>query len=166
MKIGIISDSHDNIWALEKALNMLEKEKIEVLLHCGDLCAPFIVIQLDDFAEKLNIPVHIIFGNIDDQHVTPKMAGESKHVKHHGQLAELEIDGCKIAMEHYPKLSEALALSGKYDLVIHGHTHEKREEQKGKTLLLNPGEIMGRKGERTFAIYDTKARKAKFFVVE
>jgi uncharacterized protein len=151
MKIGIISDSHDNIWNLARAFVELKKHGIETLLHCGDLCAPFMIAEL----EKLGVPVHVVFGNIDDRYYTPLLASKSKLLKHHGEIAELEIDGKRIAVTHYPHFAEGLAATGKYDAVFHGHTHDKYKDKIGKALICNPGEIMGRKGKPTFAVYDT-----------
>ena len=68
MKIAVLSDVHDNIWHLEKALNKLAelgdqgKIKIEVLLFLGDFCAPF---SLKQIADAFSGPIHCIPGNND-----------------------------------------------------------------------------------------------------
>ena len=41
MKIGILSDIHDNIWNLRAALEGLGEA--DALICCGDLCSPFVV---------------------------------------------------------------------------------------------------------------------------
>ena len=64
MKIGIISDSHDNIWNLNRVLKELKTLKVESLIHCGDFSAPFVLKELD----MLGIPVHGVFGNVDSDH--------------------------------------------------------------------------------------------------
>jgi len=152
MLIGIISDSHDNIWNLEKVIRKLREHKVEAVIHCGDLCAPFIVAEL----EKIGVPVHVVFGNIDDRQMTPELCEKSDLVQHYGELAELMLGDKKIAVTHLPNNAESLANSGKYDIVFHGHTHLKRNELIKKTLLVNPGEIMGRLGKPSYAIYDTE----------
>jgi len=40
MKVGILSDSHDNLALLKQALDILEKEKVDLILHAGDYVAP------------------------------------------------------------------------------------------------------------------------------
>jgi predicted phosphodiesterase len=69
-------------------------------------------------------------------------------------MAEIEIHGRKIAVNHFPHIARPLALAGVYDAVFYGHDHTAGKELAGKTLLLNPGEVMGRFGTSTFASYD------------
>ncbi|MFW6128541.1 MAG: metallophosphoesterase family protein, partial [Halobacteriota archaeon] len=47
----------------------------------------------------------------------------------------------KIALFHgeFREIPEALAQSGKYDIVFYGHSHRFEESHFGDTLLLNPG---------------------------
>ena len=44
MKIAVFSDTHDNIWKLERALGLMKNA--DVLIHCGDLCSPFVMKRL------------------------------------------------------------------------------------------------------------------------
>jgi hypothetical protein len=83
-----------------------------------------------------------------------QVASGTDWIKLHGELAELELHGRKIAVNHYPEIGRALANSGSYDLVCYGHDHAAHEETVAKTLLLNPGEIMGLNGRRTFVKID------------
>jgi len=64
-------------------------------------------------------------------------------------------------MTHYPSIARTLAQSGSYDLVCHGHDHTRAITRVGKTLLLNPGEVMGRFGVRSYAIYDPESRNVE-----
>ena len=159
MKIGLISDTHDRIENLNQTIKILKKEKVAELIHCGDLTSPFMVKELTKFPGE----VHCVFGNIDDRHTTTILALKTKNVKLYGDYSELNLSGKKIAFTHFPFFAEALALSGKYDAVFYGHTHEKQKEIKGKTLLVNPGELAGVKNKPSFAIYDTKKNIIKFF---
>ncbi|MCB0152317.1 MAG: metallophosphoesterase family protein, partial [Caldilineaceae bacterium] len=61
-KIAVFSDSHDQIASLTKALDHANAAGAEVLLHCGDLCAPF---MLNLLGEKFAGPIHVVFGNND-----------------------------------------------------------------------------------------------------
>ena len=152
-----MSDSHDNIRNLNKAIELLQERKVKVLIHCGDLCAPFMLDEL----KKFNGEVHLVFGNIDDNYLTPKKAYELG-INFHGYLGELEIENKKIAFLHNPIFAEALAFHGKYDAVFYGHTHKKKEELVKRCLLVNPGEIMGRLGKPSFAVYDIESEKVEF----
>lgn len=150
MKIGIISDTHDHIELTRKALQKIEELGCAVLIHCGDFCAPFMIKELAEFSGE----VHCCFGNTNDKPTSEKVAKE-EGVNLYGDIGEIEMDGKKIVFNHFPEKAEELAASGKYDLVLHGHTHETRQEKVGDTWLINPGEIMGWRGASTFAIYDT-----------
>lgn len=153
MRVGLVSDSHDDEDALRAALE--ELGDVDEVIHAGDLCAPFIV-QLLDEVEK---PVHCVFGNIDDRHLTTKVAADAEHVTLHGNEADLSLNGEDVYVTHFPDVAEIAAKSGEYDLVVHGHTHEQREKQFGDTLLVNPGEILGRQERRGYAVYETKRGK-------
>ena len=160
MKVAILSDVHDNIWKLETLLESLEAD---TLIFCGDFCAPFTLAQI---AEGFAGPVHVVFGNNDgDQFLLSRVAGNHPHVVLHGDFAELELAGRQVAVTHYPQIGEALARGGVYDLVCHGHSHERVVEQVGKTLRVNPGEVMGRFGLSTYALYDTTLGQAQIVEV-
>lgn len=160
MQIAILSDIHDNIWKLETLLADLQAD---ALIFCGDFCAPFTLAQI---AESFAAPIHSVFGNNDgDQFLLAKVAGDFPHVRLYGDYAELRVDARQIAVTHYPELGRALAVSETFDLVCHGHSHERIIEQHGRTLRVNPGEVMGRFGLSTYAIYDTSAHQARVLQV-
>jgi putative phosphoesterase len=160
MRIAILSDIHDNIWRLETLLAALEAE---ALIFCGDFCAPFTLAQI---AEGFAGQVHVVFGNNDgDQFLLRQVSDNFGHVTLHGDFAELEFEGRSVAVTHYPQIGKALARGGVYDLVCHGHSHERLVEREDKTLRVNPGEVMGRFGLSTFAMYDTDAGEAEIVEV-
>lgn len=153
MKVAVISDIHDQLGNLERALRLVRESGAGVLLFLGDLCAPFTLVQL---AEGFAGPVHVVFGNNDgDTFQITQVAGKYPQVTLHGQLAELEIDGRRLALNHYPAIARRLAESGAYDAVFSGHDHRRYQHQIGKTLWANPGEIMGRYGQPGFGLYET-----------
>ena len=153
MKIVIISDSHDNIWKLAEAMPHLAGA--DVVLHCGDLISPFMIKRLSEGLG--DIPVHLVWGNNDgDKSLVTQLAEVAGSITVHGDSAFLEIDGIKIAINHYPENARKEAELGKFDLVCYGHDHTANQEWVGETLLLNPGELMGMNGPSTFAIFDTK----------
>ncbi|MFA5021806.1 MAG: metallophosphoesterase family protein [Patescibacteria group bacterium] len=164
MLIAIVSDSHDNIPNIEKFLAWVNKNKIELIIHCGDLAAPTIITEVLD--PNFNGPIHFIHGNVADRELSEQFAKESKHAICHGDLGKLKIDGKKIVFCHYPKQAEELAKTGKYDLVFYGHNHTPWEKQIGQTRLLNPGTLAGMFNKATFAVYDTKTAKAQLILLE
>jgi uncharacterized protein len=168
MQLGILSDIHDHLHHLEPAIGFLN-EQTDVLLCCGDLCSPFVIDQL----QKYRNAVHIVFGNNDADlfRITRK---SNDRVQVHGELLEVQLDGCRVGMNHYDNIAAGLSRSGLYDLVCYGHNHRFRFEQHGGTAALNPGAIMGAAFgpggwepiAPTFATFDTKTAEAKLFRIE
>ncbi len=162
MRIAICSDIHDNIWKLEAALPGMNEAN--VLIFCGDFCAPFTLTQLGRGFEG---PVHAVLGNNDgDQRLLLTKAEEVGNVELHGQFTELELGGLRVAVTHYPDIARGLAAGDRYDVVCYGHDHTLHEERVGGTLLVNPGEIMGRFGRSTYMLLDTTSRSVTVRDVE
>jgi len=162
MRIAIMSDSHDNIWKLEKALPHLAAA--DVVLHCGDIIAPFMIIRL--IKGTGGKPVHLIWGNNDgDKRLLTEVAASADNIHLHGDYALLDLDGFRVALNHYPQVARALAESGNYDLVCYGHDHTAHAEWVGNTLLLNPGELMGMNSRSTLAVVDSVSKVVEFVEV-
>jgi putative phosphoesterase len=158
MQIAVLSDIHDNIWNLEGALGLLAG--VDVILCCGDLCAPFSLKQIQD---SFPGPIHAVLGNNDgDPLLLAQIASQREGVHLYQPLVELELGSRKIAVAHYPRIGRALAASGQYDAVFSGHTHRPRTQWLGGTLWANPGEVMGRFGEPSFGVYDTATGEVEF----
>ena len=111
--------------------------------------------------------VHVVFGNGDgDRFAISNVAkNQFPNLKLHGEHAELELGGVKIAVTHYPLYAQALARTGDYQAVFSGHTHEWHEARFGDCLWLNPGEILGWKDVATCAIYNTATNAAEIVVL-
>ena len=153
MLIGVFSDVHDNLKNLREALQVFKAQGAEALIFCGDFCSP---IPSRVMGAEFEGDIHCVFGNGDgDRFAIANVAGtQYPNLKLHGEYAELEFDGAKVAVTHYPFYARALARTGDYRAVFSGHTHEQHEERIGETLWVNPGEVLGWKGQATCAIYD------------
>lgn len=152
-KIAIFSDSHDQIQNLESALQAAHTAGAEALLHCGDLCAPFMLARM---AQKFSGPIHVVFGNNDgDGRLLQTIAAQYPHVKLYGIYTEVTIANRTIGLIHYPEPAQRIAQSGQLDLVCYGHNHQKKHEQIGRCHLVNPGELLGMYGAPTWGLYDT-----------
>ncbi len=164
MLIAVVSDIHDNIWKLKEATQQIAQTEAEVLIFCGDFCAPFTLKQVtDEFAG----PIHAVWGNNDgDKWLLTAIAHGAGNITLYGELAEIEVAGRKVGVNHYPAIARRLAESGAYDLVCYGHNHEALIEKVGDTLLVNPGEVMGRFGRSTFALYDTETDRAELIDIK
>jgi hypothetical protein len=165
MKIGVISDTHDQIEKIEQMIKVLNQERVELVIHCGDWVSPFIL----PWYKQLNCPIKSIFGNNDGDKFRHLAVAQSigLDVTYEEGFLSLEIDGRKVCVYHgeYEDIVDALVTCGTYDAVFHGHNHIKSMETIGKTLSLNPGTLMlktrpGVEGA-SFAIYDTETNIAR-----
>jgi len=155
MNIAVISDIHDNIWNLDKALKIIEKRNIKTAIFCGDYCAPTTFKLIVGRFSK----TYCIWGNVDgEKYAIMKFLMDERieNIEMLGDFGEIEIDNLKVAVIHKPEIAKGLAHSGLYDAVFHGHNHTASKEMVGKTLLANPGEVMGSDGKPSFGIWDTK----------
>lgn len=144
--VAIVSDSHDHLKNLSRACEIASERGCQVMLFAGDLVAPPTLECFDEF----NGPVHMVLGNNEGEiaGLTARVNANPKLTLHglvQGNSMELELEGKKIFMNHYPKLARLAAESGNYDICIHGHDHLYNVEKVATTLLINPGEVQGQR---------------------
>jgi len=166
MLVGIISDTHDNLPMVEKAIKRLNEEKVGLVLHAGDYVAPFVIPKFKDLQARLVG----VFGNNDGDHeLLKKRFSENKNLEIHGNFAAIKVEGLQIALLHgnEEELLKALIDSESFDVIVHGHMHKADVYRKGKTLVINPGEVCGYlTGKPTMALLDTVGREAKLVELE
>lgn len=147
MKIGIISDTHDNLPKIEKAVRLFNKKKVGFVLHAGDFIAPFAILKLKNLAcDWLGI-----FGNNDGE--KNGLSGISEGKIKDGPL-RIKLDDKKITLVH--DIDKINLNTEEADLVIFGHTHKSKSNRiNDSKLILNPGECGGwLYGKSTIAILD------------
>jgi putative phosphoesterase len=161
MLVGLMADTHDNLPMVEKAVKKLNAEKVEIVLHAGDYVAPFVIPKFRDLKAKLIG----VFGNNDgDRELLKKRFSEIEKLEIRGNFAEINVGKTKIALLHgsEEELLKALINSGNFNVVVHGHTHKAEIYKKGKTLVINPGEVCGYlSGKSTIALLDTDKLEAR-----
>ncbi|MGA2386065.1 MAG: metallophosphoesterase [Candidatus Bathyarchaeia archaeon] len=161
MLIGAISDTHDNLPQIEKAVRFLNDQKVGLVLHAGDYVAGFVIPKL----AQLNCRLIGVFGNNDGDHeLLKKRFSETSNCIIRERFAKAEVEGYRIAVLHgeETELLNAIIEGGIFDAVIHGHSHYSGIEKRGKTLAINPGELCGYlTGKSTLALLDTAKHEAK-----
>lgn len=164
MKIAIISDSHDNLSNIKKALNYLKKEKIRTILHCGDICS---LETLEEILKNFSGKIFIVLGNVDNDHLkqNKKFFKKYPRLKIFREKGEIKIGKKRIAFVHFPLFARKLALTEKYDLIFYGHTHKPWQEILNKKRIVNPGNLAGLYFQATFAVYDTNFDKLKLILI-
>ena len=156
MLIGIVSDTHDHLDRLRTALRRFAEAGVDIVLHAGDIVSPFMVVPF----QEAGLRMVGVFGNNDGDKLFLRERFKGVGDLNFGPY-EVELGGRRIVVMHEPRSLEALIASGKYDLVVYGHTHEV-DVREGRPLVINPGECGGwLSGRATCALVDLKGLKAE-----
>ena len=134
MLLGIVSDTHDDLDAVEAAVTFFERDGVDAVVHCGDFVAPFSATPFDAGFE-----FYAVRGNNDGEwNLQSVVDGFGTYL---GEAGALSLDGRDIAVYHGTSdvLVDGLVDAGTYDYVLHGHTHAHGIEERGGTVRINPG---------------------------
>jgi uncharacterized protein len=169
MKIGLISDTHGDLDAFEKAYGILKDS--DLIMHSGDLFyhglfnsikETYNPLELSKLINKIKKPVIFSRGNCDSE--VDQLAvdfnildpvrifyfNENIIYLHHG---------------HCKKDEELLDLSRKFrfNIAVSGHTHIYRIEKKENVIFINPGSPSLPKGGNppTIGEIDFECNKAR-----
>jgi len=159
--VGLISDTHDNVNSIRRAVEVFNSRGVELVLHAGDYVSPFTALAFKGLRAKLIG----VYGNVDgDIEALKRRYEEELKAELKGYFAELSIGGVNVALIHgvHGAIVRALAKSGDYAVVVHGHTHRARSEVIGSCLVVNPGEACGYvNGVSTVAVLSLPGREVE-----
>ena len=148
MRIGIISDTHNQIARTTRAVSRLIEAGAEAVVHCGDLTRPDVV---DEFA---GVPTYFVFGNNDYDEVGLRRAMLAVNGVCLGRVGELELGGKRIAVTHGDLTREVRLLASRApDYLLFGHSHVAADYREGATRWINPG-ALHRAAEWTVGLLD------------
>ena len=116
MKILLVSDSHNDYASLDRLAKMYPN--MDIYLHAGDS-------EQDEWSIKPFISVR---GNCDHYYDFPN-------------YLIIPSPYGNIYVQHTPYVSPSVINEHKAKIVIHGHTHTRRNEVKSGILYINPGAI-------------------------
>ena len=168
MRIGIVSDTHDDLAAVEAAVALFEREGVDAVVHCGDFVAPFSVTPFDvggapdadggldvdndsdadggldvDDDSDAGFDFYAVRGNNDGEWaVESTVDAFGTYLGEAGTLSFGEGgDDVSVAVAHGTSgiVVDALVDCGDYDYVFHGHTHAHGVEERDGTVRVNPG---------------------------
>lgn len=163
MLIGLISDVHDRTRNLLTALDRLQALGCGHLLFLGDMATTD---SLHTLCEHWQGELDMVLGNCDyPESAFLAAAARYPHVRHHGEAAELELDSRCIFMAHSPELALRAADFAPFDAVFFGHTHRAGQQRRENRLIANPGDLQGRFGAPSFAVYDTTAHALNHYLL-
>lgn len=163
-RVAILSDTHNHVINLMRAIQIIKQHKIDTLIHCGDLTT------LDTAALLNEFRVILTFGNGD---FASGAIQEYLRGLNNGSFAgmhfESELSGHRIAVAHGHVPGKIVEWIGeqRFEYIFHGHSHLCRDERKGISRIINPGALGGlKKGPRTFGILNFENSELKIFPVE
>jgi putative phosphoesterase len=155
-----MSDSHDRVEMVVRAVELLTEAGAGYYVHCGDVCEPDV---LDALA---GLPAAFVWGNCDFDRRGLQRYGEEIGVQCFGSYGVLEFDGKKVGVLHgddYQRKQKVLELQ-ELDYLLQGHTHERTDERVGRTRLINPG-ALHRAAVKTVAILDVATDELRYITV-
>ena len=156
-----MADSHDDISALNKAVEIFNEKNVGIAIHAGDFCKPTSLEPL----KSLKCHWIGVYGNMDE---APRVLASASLDRIKGGPLEFPVDKWKVVVwhGHEPVMPIQPELKG-IRVVIQGHTHTTSTEVRGETLFINPGELGGtRFGKKTFAICELDTLEVEFFNVD
>jgi uncharacterized protein len=163
MRLGLLSDTHDRLPAIDALTRELMRRGVGLILHAGDYCAPF---ALRPFVEH-NLAMAGVFGRNDGDHEGLRAAASSGFgIELFESPHSMEVSGQRILVVH--DIGDVRQGSiDNHDIVIHGFTHREEMKTRGSTLIVNPGEGCGwLYGSPSAAVLDSDTKKVEFFKLE
>ena len=159
MRIGILSDTHDQLLITQRAVQLLQRQGAETLIHCGDLTTPEIVHAC------AILPCIFALGNNDDDNIPAlEHAIAAIHATSVGTGAILPLAAKQMAILHGHVRMKSLSAQHP-DYLIHGHSHIPADTRLGPTRRICPGALYRAK-RFTVALLDTESDELRFLQLE
>ncbi len=161
MKIGILSDTHNNIDLTKKAVALFRELNVAKVVHAGDITSPR-MLRLFKGLEST-----FVLGNGDIDVEDLNREAESLGFGPIEESSSFELQGKRIIVFHgnsVPPFREAVA-SGKYDYIIKGHTHFFENYISNRTRVINPGSLYSG-DEPSVAVLDLDTDKVEKIRIE
>jgi putative phosphoesterase len=137
MRLGILSDTHDKLARTHQAIELLQAEGAEALIHCGDLTSPPIV------AELACLPSWFVFGNNDADAVPDlKQAAAKLGVTCLEWGGMVELAGKRIGVVHgHMTVDTRRVMAMQPDYLLSGHSHIASDRMIDSVRCINPGAL-------------------------
>jgi putative phosphoesterase len=136
MRIGILSDTHDQVQRTRYAVAMLVASGAKALIHCGDLTTADVV------DECSALPCYFVFGNCDYDCESLRQAIHRVGGTCLDRGGLISLGKRRLAVSHGDSDQELRRLAAlEPDYLFSGHTHVACDVQKGSTRWINPGAL-------------------------
>jgi putative phosphoesterase len=160
MRIGVVSDTHDRLEAVAEAVRLLAEQRVELVLHCGD------IESVETVRAFQLLPTHFVFGNWDRDKAKLTAAIKAIGGTAHDGFGALELAGKRVAWVHSHERHQLYQLEhcDYFDYVFYGHTHVREQHRTGKTLVANPGALF-RANPKTCIVLDLATGALKPIII-
>ncbi len=138
MRIGIVSDTHNNLRNVARIVELFNAARVERVIHTGDITQAK---TIHAFA-GLEAPLWGVFGNNDQERESLEAAISERGFQFFDPPLELVWHERRIVVVHDPRDLDA-ALRDDHHVALHGHTHHHRFDRSAAQLIFNPGECAG-----------------------
>jgi len=141
VKIGVVSDSHGDIYAVKRAISKMGN--VDMIIHLGDYFR-----DAESVSKELQREIIYVRGNCDFSHDVECdkiiQAEDKKLLITHGHNYNVKADYTKLYFK---------ALESGVDAVLFGHTHYAQVFENNNIVFINPGSLSKPKGNaETYAI--------------
>ena len=159
MKIGVVSDTHNNLKNIEIIINLFNEIKVPIVIHTGDISNAN---TLEQFS-KLNSKLIGVYGNNDRNELGLEEVAQKNKFQFQDPPRKLSLLDKEIVIFHEPDMIDQFLSENKLiDVVLYGHTHRYENNTKNGVLFFNPGESAGMQiGSNAIGILDLKNMEAK-----
>ncbi len=149
MRLGILSDTHDELARTRIAVRLLCDAGAEALIHCGDLASPPII------AELAVLPSWFVFGNHDADSVPAlQRAAQEFGPICLGWGGVVELAGRRVGVAHGHMTTDVRrVMADQPEFLLSGHSHFSSDTMVGSVRRINPG-ALHRADEFTVAVLD------------
>lgn len=137
MLLALLSDTHDRVDSLRRALDLLKPLNPDFYLHCGDVGGEEIIDML------AGLPCAFVWGNNDWERDSLKRYAQDLHIGVCDNFGQFSFDGKKIAITHGDDMSiiQRVMQDESFDYLFTGHTHIPHDQRYGHLRWINPGAL-------------------------
>jgi uncharacterized protein len=165
MQVAIISDIHDNLANLTKALKDAQKRGVSEIICCGDITNRETLAYL---ANAFAGPIHLVRGNMELYEEGD--ARPLNNINYFGFTGRIRLGEKEVGLCHEPKYFDDVLALGSCDIIFYGHTHKPGETNFTRpgdpVRVVNPGNVAGVFFSPTFAVWDTETDEIKLVLID
>lgn len=157
MRIGVVSDTHDNAKNVARIVEVLNRAGVDRVVHTGDITRGATL----ELLSGIDAPIFGVYGNNDVLRDELDGAAARLGITLSEPPFEVVWSGRQILVVHDPLEVEA-AVRREHELVLHGHNHLRVHDHEAGRLVFNPGECAGHlEGHNAVGVVDLAALSAE-----